>query len=58
MPTLMLHPRPLAMRIKIKEERGSSCLIPWEGMKEGKGESLVRMEKKDNDMSCNTQLTQ
>ena len=39
------------MMINIKGERGSPYLIPLEGLKVGEGMPLIRMEKKDDEIS-------
>jgi len=55
---LIIHPRPSAMTIKRKGERGSPCQIPLEGEKLAKGESLTKIEKKVEDRRDKIHLVQ
>ena len=54
---LMWRPRPSAINTKRKGERGSPRLIPLEGLNGREGIPLMRMEKKEEDMSLITQHT-
>lgn len=51
-------PMPFSIRIKMKGERGSPCLIPIEGEKVVVGEPLRRMEKKIKEIKEYIQWTQ
>jgi hypothetical protein len=54
----MEQPRPSAIMMKRKGERGSPCLIPLEGEKGQEGTPLIRMEKKAEEVRFRIQFTQ
>ena len=47
----MLLLSPSAISINKKGERGSPCLIPLEGRNVGEVDPLIRIEKKEEEMS-------
>ena len=54
----MERPRPSAMMMKRKGERGSPCLIPLEGEKVLEGIPLTKMEKKAEEVKFMIHVTQ
>lgn len=48
--SLRLLPRPLTPRMKRKGERGSPCLMPWEGLKGVVGDPFTRIEEKEDEI--------